>query len=393
MYLLLALFITLACARAPILAADHPEKIDGQYIVIYHPTISDEAQQKHQSPLGLSVFANYNITKDFMGYAATLDAAQLEYVLEDPTVKEVHHDTVVHMYGKQQTCDSTQTNVRSWGICRVSHYGAITSGALTTYKWNSGGSGNGVDVYVIDTGIKLTHQEFEGRAVWGANYVDSLRDDNNGHGTHCAGTIGGSTVGIARDCRLVAVRVLNGQGSGTNSGVISGINYCATTARTRGVPSVASMSLGGAYNAAMNNAVASLVSSGVTTAVAAGNDNYDACEYSPASTPSAITVGATSTDAQNRDIRSSFSNYGTCVDVFAPGSNIYSCGITSNTAYATMSGTSMACPHVAGLAAVVLHQNRNFTPARVKDAIINDGNWDRITNPNSPNNVIVYNGC
>jgi len=187
--------------------------------------------------------------------------------------------------------------------------------------------------------------------------------------------------------------VLNGQGSGTNSGVISGINYAANTARSRGVPSVASMSLGGGYNAAMNNAVASLVSSGVTTAVAAGNDNANACNYSPASTPSAVTVGATSTDASNRDIRSSFSNYGNCVDVFAPGSNIYSCGIASNSAYSTLSGTSMACPHVAGLAAVILHQQPTLTPARVKDAMINDGNWDHITNPSTPNNVIVYNGC
>jgi len=391
MYLLFTLFVALAFGKAPLFKYD--DTIEGQYIVIYHPETSDDQQLKHQSPLGLNVFATYNITKNFMGYAAYLTKDEVELIRDDPIVAEVHPDTNVYLFGKQQACDTVQSNVRAWGICRISHWGAISGGALNTYKWDSSEAGSGVDVYVIDTGIKTTHQEFEGRAIWGANYVDSIRDDNNGHGTHCAGTVGGSTVGVARYCRLVAVRVLNGQGSGTNSGVISGINYAANTARTRGVPSVASMSLGGGYNAAMNNAVASLVSSGVTTAVAAGNDNANACNYSPASTPSAITVGATSTDASNRDTRSSFSNYGNCVDVFAPGSNIYSCGITSNSAYSTLSGTSMACPHVAGLAAVILHKQPTLTPARVKDAMINDGNWDHITNPSTPNNVIVYNGC
>jgi len=391
MYLLLCLFVALAFAKAPLYS--YPDTIEGQYIVIYHPNIADHLQMKHQALLGQNVFATYNITTNFMGYAAYLTKEEVEIIRDDPIVAEVHPDTNVYLYGKQQTCDTTQSNVRAWGICRVSHYGSISGGALNTYKWHSDAAGNGVDVYVIDTGIKLTHQEFEGRAVWGANYVDSIRDDNNGHGTHCAGTIGGYSVGIARYCRLVAVRVLNGQGSGTNSGVISGINYAANTARTRGVPSVVSMSLGGSYNAAMNNAVTQCVASGVTCAVAAGNDNANACNYSPASTPNAITVGATSTDASNRDIRSSFSNWGNCVDIFAPGSNIYSCGISSNSAYSTLSGTSMACPHVAGLAAVLLHDNPNLSPAAVKANMINDGNWDHITNPNTPNNCIAYNGC
>jgi len=327
------------------------------------------------------------------GVSAHLTKEEVEIIRDDPIVAEVHPDTPVSIYGKQQACDTVQNNPRTWGLPRVSQFGAIPADGLNTYKWDSSEAGGGVDVYIIDTGVKTTHQEFQGRAVWGANYVDNIRDDNNGHGTHCAGTIGGSTVGVARYSRLVAVRVLNGQGSGTNSGVISGINYCCTTYRQRGVPSVASMSLGGGFNTAMNNAVAALVSCGVTTAVAAGNDNANACNYSPASTPSAITVGATSTDASNRDTRSSFSNYGNCVDVFAPGSNIYSCGITSNTAYSTLSGTSMACPHVAGLAAVYLHKNPNLNPARVKEEMIANCNWDLITNPSTPNNCLIYNGC
>jgi subtilisin family serine protease len=391
MYFLLSLFVALAFAKAPLF--QYEDTIEGQYIVIYHPHTADELQQKHQSVLGQNVFATYNITTDFMGYAAHLTKEEVEIIREDPIVAEVHPDTNVYLYGKQQTCDTTQSNVRSWGICRVSHWGAINSGALNTFRWHSDSAGQGVNVYVIDTGIKLTHTEFEGRAVWGANYVDSIRDDNNGHGTHCAGTVGGHSVGVARYARLVAVRVLNGQGSGTNSGVISGINYAATQHRQQGVPSVVSMSLGGGFNTAMNNAVTACVNAGVTNVVAAGNDNANACNYSPASTPSAITVGSTTTDASNRDVRSSFSNHGNCVDVFAPGSNIYSCGITSNSAYTTLSGTSMACPHVAGLAATILHAQPNLSPAAVKSAMINDGNWDHITNPNTPNNCIAYNGC
>jgi subtilisin family serine protease len=391
MYLLLTLFVALAFAKAPLFTYD--DTIEGQYIVIYHPKTDDLLQQKHQAALGLNVFATYNISESFMGYAAHLTKEEVEVIRDDPIVAEVHPDTNVYLYGKQQNCDETQTNARSWGICRISHYGAISGRALNDYYWDSTHAGSGCQIYIIDTGIKLTHTDFGGRAVWGANYVDSIRDDNNGHGTHCAGTAGGSSVGIARYSRLVAVRVLNGQGSGTNSGVISGINYVATQKRNNGGCMVASMSLGGGLNTAMNNAVTSLVGTGVPTAVAAGNDNANACNYSPASTPTAITVGSTSTDASNRDIRSSFSNYGNCVDVFAPGSNIYSCGITSNTAYATMSGTSMACPHVAGLAAVVLARNPNFSPEQVKREIIDLGNWDHITNPSTPNNVIVYNGC
>jgi len=379
--------------KAPLFS--YPDAIEGSYIVLYHPKTADILIQKHQAPFGQNVFGNYNITENFLGYAAHLTKEEVELIRDDPIVMEVHPDTPVYAYGQQQTCDSSQSNTRSWGICRVSQWGAVGSNPLTTFKYNSQNTGTGVDVYVIDTGIKLTHREFDGRAVWGANYVDTLRDDDNGHGTHCAGTIGGTTVGVARTCRLIAVRVLNGAGSGTNAGVINGINYVANTASSRNNPAVASMSLGGGFNTAMNNAVASLVSRGVTTAVAAGNDNANACNYSPASTPSAVTVGATSTDSNRRDIRSSFSNYGSCVDIFAPGSNIVSAGITSTTAYSTLSGTSMACPHVAGLAAVVLSRQPTLSPPRVKEAMINDGNWDHVTNPGSgtPNNVIGYNYC
>jgi len=160
MYLLLALFVTLAFAKAPLY--QYPDTIEGQYIVIYHPSTADELQQKHQSVLGQNVFATYNITENFMGYAAYLTKEEVEIIRDDPIVAEVHPDTHVSLYKNQQTCDTVQSNVRAWGICRVSHWGAITGNALSTFKWHSDAAGNGVDVYVIDTGIKTTHQEFEG---------------------------------------------------------------------------------------------------------------------------------------------------------------------------------------------------------------------------------------
>jgi len=392
MYFLLSLFVALAFAKAPLFTYD--DTVEGQYIVIYHPHTADELQQKHQSVLGQNVFATYNITTDFMGYAAHLTKEEVEIIRDDPIVAEVHPDTNVYLYGKQQDgCDTTQNNVRSWGICRLARWGSQSAGTSTTFYWHSDSAGQGVNVYVVDTGIMTTHNEFQGRAVFGANYVDSIRTDDNGHGTHCAGTIGGYTIGVARYCRPIAVRVLNGAGSGTNAGVISGINYVANQHRQQGVPSVMSMSLGGGYNAAMNNAVTACVAAGVTSVVAAGNDNANACNYSPASTPNAVTVGATTIDGQYRDSRSSFSNYGNCVDIFAPGSNIVSCGIGSNSQYVSMSGTSMACPHVAGLAAATLHERPHLNPSGVKAAMIDEANWDLITNPSTPNNAIAYNNC
>jgi len=395
MYLLLSLFIALTLARAPLKTGDHPERIDGSYVVLFNPTATAELQAKHRA--GLPVQWKYNITKDFMGYSASLTDEQLEYVLNDPIVKEVHHDHAVHVF--QPQCDTRQTNVRAWGICRTAHVGKLSfqsgAAALTTFKYDAGQGGSGVDVYVLDTGILITHSEFEGRAVWGMTFTpDGVRTDDQGHGTHCAGAIGGVSVGLARDCRLVAVKVLDRYGAGTLSGVIAGCDWVAATVSNRRIPAVASMSLGGGYSEPLNEAVRNLIRSGVITVVAAGNENFDACNISPASTEEALTVGATTTDANFNDVRSSFSNYGPCVDIFAPGSNIFSCGIESNTAYASMSGTSTATPHVAGIAAIILQKNPTLTPARVKEEVINNSNWDIVAdNKGSKNDALLYNGC
>ena len=240
----------------------------------------------------------------------------------------------------------TQSNP-PWGIARVSHKSRNT--ASYTYD-NSAGAGT--CAYVIDTGIYTSHSQFGGRATWLQNYADRSNSDGNGHGTHVAGTIGGSTYGVAKATQLYAVKVLNAQGSGTNSGVISGINFVASDAQSRNCPNgtVANMSLGGGKSSTLNQAAAGLISSGVFLAVAAGNDGANAANYSPASEPSVCTVGATTSS----DAVASYSNYGSIVDIFAPGTNILSSWIGSTSATNTISGTSMATPHIAGLGAYLL---------------------------------------
>jgi subtilisin family serine protease len=244
-----------------------------------------------------------------------------------------------------------------------------------------------VTAYIIDTGIRLSHEQFGGRAVSGFDAVDGgSADDCNGHGTHVAGTVGGTTYGVAKSVRLVAVRVLGCNGSGSTSGVIAGIDW-VTGNHATGAPAVANMSLGGGASTALDNAVNASINDGVTYAIAAGNSNANACNTSPARVPNAITVGATTSS----DARSSFSNYGTCLDVFAPGSSITSAWHTSNSATNTISGTSMAAPHVAGVAALALGAVPSDTPAAVRTKIVNSATQGVVGNPGSGSpNLLLY---
>jgi len=273
---------------------------------------------------------------------------------------------------------SQQCNVQTnavWGLNRISEKAIELTGL---YRYDLEGSG--VVAYIIDTGILVTHTEFGTRASFGANFVgDGKNSDCNGHGTHVAGTVGGKTYGVAKQVSLVAVKVLGCTGSGTYAGVISGIQYAASDRKGR--PGVANMSLGGGKSTAVNDAVAAAVKSGLTFAVAAGNENQDACNVSPASEPSAITVGSTEVSDDNafqEDARSSFSNFGTCVKIMAPGSLIKSAWITSNTATNTISGTSMASPHVCGAAALVLSANPAATPEQVLMTLVDNSTPDEI---------------
>ncbi|XP_070535132.1 aqualysin-1-like [Ptychodera flava] len=245
------------------------------------------------------------------------------------------------------------------------------------------GDGTGVNVYIIDTGIRITHIDFDGRAQF---FYDALRgngNDCNGHGTHCAGTAAGSSYGVAKSASLWAVRVLSCIGFGSNSEVIDGIDQVASFGIT---PGVASMSLGGSISISLDNTVNILKNAGFTVVVAAGNSNDDACNYSPSRSASAITVGATTT----RDSRATYSNYGLCVDIFAPGSDITSAWHTADDATNTISGTSMACPHVAGAAAVLLGMDPSMSHEAVKAQLLQESSIDKVTLPgsNSPNTLL-----
>jgi subtilisin family serine protease len=275
--------------------------------------------------------------------------------------------------------DVTQSNP-PWGLDRIDQRNRPLS-ASYTYT----GTGSGVTVYVIDTGIRFSHNQFGGRAVTGYDAVDGgSADDCNGHGTHVAGTVGGSTYGVAKGVRLVGVRVLNCQGSGTTSGVVAGINW-VTSNHTTG-RAAANMSLGGGASSSIDTAVNNSINDGVTYAVAAGNETTLACNRSPARVAAAITVGATS----NTDAKPSWSNYGSCLDLFAPGVSVLSAYYTSNTATATLSGTSMASPHVAGVAALVLGANSSYTPAQVRTWIVNNSTPNVVTSAGSgsPNRLL-----
>jgi len=254
-----------------------------------------------------------------------------------------------------------------------------------------------VTVYVLDTGIYIEHNDFGGRARYGANFVDNVQTDQNSHGTHCAATAAGRTFGVAKAAILVAVKVLGASGSGATSGVIAGINWITEQHVGSGGPSVCSVSLGSTADGGKNAAVTASIQRGVAYSIAAGNSNANACNFYPASATLATTVGSTTMstfDEETYDERSSFSNWGTCVDIFAPGTSITSACINGPNSSCIKSGTSMACPHVSGALAVVLGAHPNWTPAQAEAELKRLGQEGLIYNAGggSPN-LLLYNGC
>jgi len=307
-------------------------------------------------------------------------------------VKSVSCNAHVHLY-----CTATQSPCPSWGLGRICQKLEGTPLPLEFHYHPE--AGKDTVVYILDTGCNAPHEQFTGRVVAGQNFVTSepASDiDQNGHGTHCAGTAAGITHGIARLARIVAVKVLGRTGGGTWAGVIGGIDWCANDKRSHGLPAIASMSLGGGYEPTVNSAVEAAIRSGCPFAIAAGNSRADACNFSPASAEGALCTGATDMGAgDTQDVMSSFSNYGECVKIWAPGSDIPSSYIPNTNSYASLSGTSMAAPHVAGVAALILSQNPSYNPQQLQDHIIRIATPNVITGiPQNPvPTYLLSNGC
>lgn len=294
-----------------------------------------------------------------------------------------------------------------WGLARISHRDSLSFGTFNKYLYAED-AGEGVDAYVIDTGTNTDHVDFEGRAKWGQTIPDNDEDaDGNGHGTHCSGTIAGKKYGVAKKANVYAVKVLRSNGSGTMSDVVKGVEWAAEAhikkakdaknGKVKGFKgSVANMSLGGGSSKTLDLAVNAAVDAGMHFAVAAGNDNADACNYSPAAAENAVTVGASTL----ADERAYFSNYGKCTDIFAPGLNILSTWIGSEYAVNTISGTSMASPHIAGLLAYYVslqpasdsaYAVAEITPKKLKEALISIATQGTLTDiPSDTPNVSSY---
>jgi subtilisin family serine protease len=346
------------------------------WIVVFQPGVADAPGLARQLLDAHGGTLRFTYQHALQGFAATLPGQAVEAIRGNPNVAYVEADLEVSIVGS-----GTDGTPGSWGLDRVDQ----RSGRDGSYTWND--DGTGVHAYVIDTGVLPTHVDFGGRASADFDAVGGGQNgvDCHGHGTHVAGTVGGREYGIAKSVWIHGVRVLNCAGSGTTAGVIAGIDW-VTANHVK--PAVANMSLGGGYSQSLNDAVANSVAAGVTYAVAAGNETTDACVRSPASAPEALTVGSTT----STDGRSSFSNYGTCVDLFAPGSSITSAWIgADNTSTRTISGTSMASPHVAGVAALRLDLCPNESPAEVAAAITGGATAGVVSNegPGSPD-LLLY---
>jgi len=337
-------------APAAPVAADHSQRFGGDVLYVYEHALK--------------------------GYAGSFSEGQLGALLADGRVASVERDTEVTAFAIQSGA--------TWGIDRIDQR---TLPLSTTFTYSN--TGTGVKAYIIDTGIRLNHTEFGGRAVDGFDSVDvgTAADDCHGHGTHVAGTVGGGIYGVAKGVTLVAVRVLNCSGSGTTAGVIAGVDW-VTGDHGSGQPAVANMSLGGSRSNSLDNAVRNSIADGVSYAIAAGNSNRNACNFSPARVAEAMTIGAT----DQSDRRASFSNVGACVDWFAPGVGITSAWFSSTTAINTISGTSMATPHTAGVAALYLQGKTGAatSPATVRTALFNLTTKGIVTSARTANNHLLF---
>ncbi|EEB07344.1 vacuolar serine protease Isp6 [Schizosaccharomyces japonicus yFS275] len=398
---------------APLLSSSNADTtgLESEYIVLLQPNTEADSVHRHlqwvkdlsredaemravdASLDGIDVMSSVKHVYDlsdlgFQGYSGRFSSYVLEQIRQHPDVAIVERDQVVRVQ------DQIQQSNAPWGLARISHRETLDADTLTKYEYDSS-AGEGVEVYIIDTGINTNHTEFEGRAVWGKTIPTGDADvDGNGHGTHVAGTVASRAYGVAKKAKVIAVKVLRSNGSGTMSDVISGIewavkDYIRKLVKGKKNTSIANMSLGGGRSIILDFAVDVAVRSGVSFAVAAGNEDDDACYSSPAASNLAITVGASTIN----DARAYFSNYGDCVDVFAPGLNILSTWIGSNVSTNIISGTSMATPHIAGLAAYLVGLNDTLSVYDIKDLILDLATKDVLYDiPADTPNLLAYNG-
>lgn len=350
------------------------EAVPGEFIVVFKDNLNPIAATRH----GAQVSGTFTHVKSLAFKGSDLAARQ---IAADPSVAFVQRNMI-------HTIQTTQSPV-TWGLDRIDQRNLPLS---NSYSYTA--TGAGVTAYIIDTGIRFSHNEFGGRAVSGFDAIDGgTADDGHGHGTHVSGTVGGTTYGVAKGVALVGVRVLNNSGQGTTAQVVAGINW-VTGDHDPGENAVANMSLGGGADTALDNAVKASIADGVTYGIAAGNGNIfglavNACNVSPARVPEAITVSATN----NTDTKATWANRGTCVDIFAPGVSITSSWFGSDTATNTISGTSMATPHVVGAAALYLQLNPGSTPQQVRDALVANATTGVVKSPGSgsPNRLLFVN--
>lgn len=369
-------------AQAPLLGTANPEAIEGQYIVVLSQGAGRLAAQGLETqsagglirglgldPQGVSIQNIYSLALN--GFSARLSAQNLSRLQANPDVKYIEQDGVMQ-------ATATQSGA-TWGLDRIDQRNLPLNGDYTYAA-----TASGVKAYIIDTGINTSHTNFGGRAVWGTNTTgDGTNSDCQGHGTHVAGTVGSAAWGVAKGVQLVAVKVLGCDGTGSNSGVIAGVNWALNN---KSGSAVANMSLGGGFSQAVNDAINNAAARNLVMVVAGGNENQNACNVSPASAASAITVGATT----RTDARASYSNYGSCLDLFAPGSDITSTWIGSSTATNTISGTSMASPHVAGAVALILAGNTGASNATVTSTLLGNTTANKVSGANtgSPNKLL-----
>ncbi|HEU4642121.1 MAG TPA: S8 family serine peptidase [Gemmatimonadaceae bacterium] len=343
------------------------------YIVVLKRDVADPAEAAGRLMWNRRDAIEHTYRYAMKGFAARLTASQIEQLRQDPAVDRIEPDLIVH-------AQSTTESGADWGIDRIDERDLPLSG---TYTYS--GTGSGVSIYILDTGVRFTHTEFGGRAHLGYDAFGGSGNDCNGHGTHVAGTAAGSKYGVAKGATIYSVRVLGCDGSAALSSIIAGIDWVTAHHHS---PAVANMSLGAGISPLLDSTVKKSVNSGVTYTVAAGNSGADACGMSPQRVSSVITVGAT----DRNDARPSWSNYGSCVDVFAPGVYINGADYFSDVSTSYMNGTSMAAPFVAGVAALYLQQHPSASPSQVQQAIVSNATSGRLTNTSGSPNLLVYSG-